>query len=155
MTTAAAARKMAENLIALAAKATPGPWSTIAPKKAGGTLGDYGDVGIDANGVAIAEAWQHCPMRGEPDGTLVNSAANGAYIAAANPEAITTLAQAYLSLSRPQAGLTEWLEWNEDAARKAGRVLAIWVWRASDGLSICGQDSHASMTHGLFSEDLW
>lgn len=128
MTNAAAARKIAEDLIALAAKATPSEWSAARQDEDDGSI-----------------YWAIHAAKDYEFITNGHTKANSEYIAAANPEAITALAKAYLSLSRPQAGtLTKeaWLKWDDDAARKLGRVLAIWVWRAADGLSTGGQDTH-------------
>lgn len=69
---------------------TPGPWNVIVPEKTGGALGDAGDRGIESAGVAIAEAWEHCPTRGNPDGTRVDAAANARLIASA-PDLVTAM----------------------------------------------------------------
>lgn len=34
-----------------------------------------------------------------------------------------------------------WRLWDEAEARKCKRVVAKWMWRAADGMSVCGQDT--------------
>jgi len=64
-------------------KHTPGPWSVIAPKRAGGELGSMADVGIlGANGAIIAEAWLECPLPAH-EKYIAPSEANARLIAAA------------------------------------------------------------------------
>lgn len=62
---------------------TPGPWQVVQPRKFGGVLGDAGDRAISARGVLIAEAWEHCPNKTNPDGVVVDAEANTKLIAAA------------------------------------------------------------------------
>lgn len=90
MTDAAAARKIAEDLIALAAKATPGEWEAYRQDEDSGAI--Y---------FALHSHQEYEFITNFNDG---RARANSHYVAAANPEAITALAQAYISLSRPQAG---------------------------------------------------
>lgn len=104
MTPAAAARKIAEDLIALAAKATPGPWDRDPWRQ---DKDDRNACGISTRiysgaNVALFRA---------PNFTSQSEWNNNAdYVIACVPEAITALAQAYLSLSRPQAGTWEPIE---------------------------------------------
>ncbi len=99
---------------------TPTPWKTIAPKKAGGALGDYGDVGIDAGGIAIGEMWEHCPARNNPAGYLQNAAANAAFIVRAvnsfeaMREALVRIMALAVADDLPERS-SEWLESVADA----------------------------------------
>lgn len=61
--------------------------------------------------------------------------AKAAFKAACSPELILRL------LKSRQPHVPIWRLWDEAEARKCKRVVAKWMWRAADGMNVCGQDT--------------
>ena len=128
--------QLLNELVELAKKATPGEWQF-----GGGSLSDFDDESFDMSMEWIANG-------GQDEGINVNEKNDGAFIAAANPDAILAIAEYVNGLENQIADAGKMMGWVKCSERMPEENTEVLVWGESN-------DTEQYPMIGEWDPDLW